>query len=68
MTYKHDFVEDNPYLTYSAKPNDVNAILDNAITSDMIADNAVTTAKIKDSAVTTTKIADGAVTTAKIAQ
>ena len=68
MTYKHDFVEDNPYLTYSAKPNDVNAILDDAITSDMIADNAITTDKIKDNAVTTGKIADGAVTADKLAQ
>lgn len=66
MTYKHDFVEDNPYIVYSPEPDAV--LADGSITTDMIVDDAITTAKIADGAVDTAQIKDGAVTADKLAQ
>lgn len=63
MTAKHSFVDDYPYLCYSASPN----ATDEVQTSE-IADGAITTAKLADEAVTTAKIADAAVTADKLAQ
>lgn len=82
MTYKHSFVDDYPFITYTSDPNaamanssDVASLdtrLDaieasNWVTSARIKDGAVTTGKIADEAVTTGKIADGAVTADKLA-
>ena len=82
MTYKHDFVDDYPYLAYSsvpdavqANPSDITSLdsrLDAVeaggwVTTARIASNAVTTAKIADEAVDTAQIKDGAVTADKIA-
>ena len=78
MTYKHDFVDDYPYLAYSSSPAAVQpnasdiADLKSADTAldarlDLIeADNWVTTDRIAAKAVTTAKIADAAVDTAQI--
>ena len=78
MTYKHDFVDDYPYLAYSSSPAAVqpNAgdiadlkSADSALDArlDLIeADNWVTTDRIAAKAVTTAKIADAAVDTAQI--
>lgn len=81
MTYKHDFVDDYPYLAYSsipdavqANPSDISTLdgrLDDIeaagwVTSTRIAAKAVTTAKIDDAAVDTAQIKDNAVTTPKI--
>ena len=78
MTYKHDFVDDYPYLAYSSS---VNAVQPNAddISDLKAADTAldarldlveangwVTTDRIAAKAVTTAKIADAAVDTAQI--
>lgn len=82
MTYKHDFVDDYPYIAYSSVPDAVQAnpsdisTLDSRldaveaggwVTTDRLASKAVTTAKIADGAVDTAQIKDGAVTEAKIA-
>lgn len=73
MTYKHDFVDDYPYLTYSKNPQatdevETAEIADKAITTAKLADDAVTNAKIADNAVDTAQIKDGAVTADKLAQ
>lgn len=81
MTYKHDFVDDYPYLAYSsvrdavqANPSDI-ATLDGRldaieaggwVTTDRIASKAVTGAKVADAGIDTAQIKDGAITTAKI--
>ena len=78
MTYKHDFVDDYPYLAYSSSPAAVqpnagdiadlksaDAALDGRL--DLIEANGwVTTDRIAAKAVTTAKIADAAVDTAQI--
>ena len=78
MTYKHDFVDDYPYLAYSSSPAAVqpnagdiadlksaDAALDARL--DLIEANGwVTTDRIAAKAVTTAKIADAAVDTAQI--
>ena len=78
MTYKHDFVDDYPYLAYSSSPAAVQpnagdiADLKSADTAldarlDLIEANGwVTTDRIAAKAVTTAKIADAAVDTAQI--
>ena len=78
MTYKHDFVDDYPYLAYSSQAEAVQpnagdiADLKSADTEldarlDAIeADSWVTTDRIASKAVTTAKIADEAVGTAQI--
>ena len=78
MTYKHDFVDDYPYLAYSSSPAAVQpnagdiADLKSADTAldarlDLIEANGwVTTDRIAAKAVTTAKIADEAVDTAQI--
>ena len=78
MTYKHDFVDDYPYLAYSSSPAAVQpnagdiADLKSADTAldarlDLIEANGwVTTDRIASKAVTTAKIADAAVDTAQI--
>ena len=63
MTYKQSFVDEFPYLTYSANP-----VATDQVETAEIADKAITTAKLADNAVTTAKIKDGAVTADKIAQ
>ena len=73
MTYKHSFVDDYRYLTYSANPQatdevETAEIADGAVTTAKLANKAVTTAKIADSAVDTAQIKDGAVTADKLAQ
>ena len=83
MSYKHDFLDNNPYIMYTDAPDtavantsDVATLdgrldaieADGWVTADRIAAGAVATAKIADSAVTTAKIADGAVTADKIAE
>ena len=78
MTYKHDFVDDYPYLAYSSSPAAVqpnagdiadlksaDAALDARL--DLIeADGWVTTDRIAAKAVTTAKLADAAVDTTQI--
>ena len=78
MTYKHDFVDDYPYLAYSSSPAAVQpnagdiADLKSADTAldarlDLIEANGwVTTDRIASKAVTTAKIADAAVDTEQI--
>lgn len=81
MTYKHDFVDDYPYLAYSSVPDAVQAnpsdisTLDSRldvieaggwVTTDRIASKAVTGAKVADAGIDTAQIKDAAITTAKI--
>ena len=81
MTYKHDFVDDYPFLAYSSDPNAVQAnasdisSLDSRldaieaggwVTTDRIASKAVTGAKVADAGIDTAQIKDAAITTAKI--
>ena len=63
MTFKHDFVDDYPYLTYSKDP-----LATDEVQTAEIADKAITTAKLADGAVDTAQIKDGAVTADKLAQ
>ena len=82
MTYKHDFVDDYPYISYASTPNSTVTSDEDAaqfdsrldtlegkfpIQTDSIGDAQVTADKLASNAVETAKIKDGAVTTDKIA-
>lgn len=70
MTYKHDFIDDYPYLTYASGPDATQASSSDVATIEseidaldgrldaIEADNWVTTARIKDDAVTLDKLDD----------
>ena len=58
MTYKENFVDENPYLVYTENSD---TAYDGNGGSSEIPDGAVTTAKIADDAVTADKIADGVI-------
>lgn len=70
MSYKHSFVDDYPYLTYSSTPNATQASSSDVATIEseidaldgrldaIEANNWVTTNRIKDGAVTLDKLDD----------
>lgn len=69
MTYKHDMVDDYPYIAYTSKPEAVAPETELEERLDLIeADGWVTEDRIADDAVTTDKIADGAVTPDKLSE